>query len=196
LTAQLLPLAGAVTSTQLPDVEDSCAPPVADQLTAFVVPPMTVANMRRTLPGNTLKPKSGCVIVIAVGVDFAAAWIVSPTDAELVMLPEVPVTLTLYVPGTAALPAVKVKRLMLVGLAVGELNCAVTPEGTPATARLTLLLKAFIPVTPMVLLALGPPARRVKAFGEGERLKLDDRMVTAMLVVLVEVPEVPVTTTL
>ena len=43
LIEQLLPVPGAVTSTQLPAVEESVAPPVTDQLTAFVMPFVTVA---------------------------------------------------------------------------------------------------------------------------------------------------------
>lgn len=72
LIEQLLPAAGAVTSTQLPDAAESLAPPLTDQLIPFVVPPVTVAKIRRTLPAITLNPKDGCAIAMAVGVDFAA----------------------------------------------------------------------------------------------------------------------------
>jgi len=91
---QLLPVDGAVTSTQFPVGEESVAPPVAVQLTALVTPLVTVAKMRRTLPGNILKPKVGWVMVIAVGFPFLAAWTVNAMLAVLSADPEVPVTET------------------------------------------------------------------------------------------------------
>jgi hypothetical protein len=52
----LLPTGGAVTSTHGPEVADKLAPAVTVHCKAFVVPPVTVAKMRRTLPGRTLNP--------------------------------------------------------------------------------------------------------------------------------------------
>ena len=80
------------------------------------------------------------------------------------------------------------------------LNTAVSPLGSPDTARSTLSLNPFWPVTLIVLLALAP-GRRVRLLTEDERLKFAGAviagaaMVSAMAVVPVRVPEVPVTVT-
>jgi hypothetical protein len=137
LMEQLLPAAGAVTSTQLPVVAESVAPPFTDQFTPFVTPLVTVAKMRRTLPGNTLKPNVGCVMAIAVGLPLCAPFTVSETLAELLADPEVPFTEIEYVPATAELLAVNVSEL--VELVVAALKAAVTPAGTPAAGSVRLL---------------------------------------------------------
>lgn len=61
--------------------------------------------------------------------------------AALVSAPEVPVTLTEYVPGTADVPGLSVNALLHSLLA--ELKVAVTPLGTPETAKFTLPAKPF-----------------------------------------------------
>jgi hypothetical protein len=119
---------------------------------------------------------------------------VSTMVAVFLAAPEVPVTVTVYVPGTAVLPGVKVNVLLLLVLA--GLNVAVTPLGSPDAARFTLLLLRPIGLTTLIaLLALLPPTRRVRLLAEDERLKLGTGMVNAMVVVLVRAPEVPVTVT-
>jgi hypothetical protein len=123
--------------------------------------------------------------------------IVRTMAAALFAAPEVPVTVTVYVPVTAVLLAVKVSVIALLALAMGQLSLAVTPVGTPETARFTLpLLRPAGLTTLIVLLALLPPTRRVRALGEEERVKLGCGMVKAMVVELVRVPEVPVTVTM
>jgi hypothetical protein len=77
LIEQLLPVEGAVTSTQLPVVEEIVAPPVTDQATPFVTPFVTVAKMRRKLPANTLKPYAGWVMAMEMGPVIAGFWMVS-----------------------------------------------------------------------------------------------------------------------
>jgi hypothetical protein len=91
--------------------------------------------------------------------------------------------------------AVKVSRLGLAGLAPAELNVAVTPVGTLVTPRFTAMLKPFTPMMPTVLLAPAPPAMRVRALGEDERLKVGAWTVSTIVVVLLIDPEAPVTVT-
>jgi hypothetical protein len=71
---------------------------------------------------------------VKAGVETVNAMVVLP-----VRLPEIPLTVTVQAPATALLPAVNVRVLLL--LELGELNDAVTPAGSPETARLTLPLK-------------------------------------------------------
>jgi hypothetical protein len=73
-----------------------------------------------------LKPGSGMVNAMVV---------------VLTRIPEVPVTVSVQVPGSAIELGVSVNVLLLVVL--GELKVAVTPLGTPDTAKLTALLKPF-----------------------------------------------------
>jgi len=72
----------------------------------------------------------------------------------LVTLPEVPVRVTVDVPGEAELAALSVRMLVLVVLA--GLNDAVTPVGRPDAARATVPVKLFWGVTVIVLVALAP----------------------------------------
>jgi hypothetical protein len=73
---------------------------------------------------------------LKLGAGMVNAMVVVPVRA-----PEVPVTVTVWVPGTAVLPGVSVTVLLLLVLA--GLNVAVTPLGSPDAARFTLLLKPF-----------------------------------------------------
>jgi hypothetical protein len=189
LMEQLLPAAGAVTSTQLPVVAESVAPPFTDQFTPFVTPLVTVAKMRRTLPGNTLKPNVGCVMAIAVGLPLCAPFTVSETLAELLADPEVPFTEIEYVPATAELLAVNVSEL--VELVVAALKAAVTPAGTPAAASETLL-ELLRPETLIVVDAL-PLNGSVRLLDDEDILNAGAEMVRATVVDLVVPPQVPCT---
>jgi hypothetical protein len=84
---------------------------------------------------------------------------------------------------------------MLVVLVAAALNDAVTPAGSPETARATLPAKPFWPATPMVLLALAPPTVRDNVLAEEERLKAgtapDPEIVSVIVRLLVVSPEVP-----
>ena len=74
-------------------------------------------------------------------------WIVSEMVAVAVMLPEVPVTVTVLTPGVAVLEAVSVKVLVpVVGFGV---NDAVTPLGRPVAVRVTASLNPNWGVTVM-----------------------------------------------
>ena len=90
-------------------------------------------------------------------------------------------------------PGVSERTLLLVVLT--GLKLAVTPPGSPETARVTLPLKPFLAVTLIVLLWLLLPIRRVRALAEDERLKSCAGTVTTIVVVFVAAPEVPVITT-
>jgi hypothetical protein len=86
-------------------------------------------------------------------------------------VPEVPVTVTVYVPGTAVLLALKV-RFVVLALTVAK--AAVTPAGTPDAVRLTLLTS---PIGLLTVMEMGrfqafSPARSAKLLAEAERLKL------------------------
>jgi hypothetical protein len=92
--------------------------------------------------------------------------------------------------------AVTVSAIGLVEVAEGQFNLDVTPVGRPDRARFTFsLLRPTGLTTPIEVLALLPPTRRVRLLDEEERLKLGTGMVTAMVVELVRVPEVPITLT-
>jgi hypothetical protein len=85
-----------------------------------------------------------------------------------VRLPEVPVMVTVAVPGVAVLLAASVSVLVLVVEA--ELNEAVTPVGTPEADKATLPLKAFCGVTVIVLVPLAP-CTTVTLVGDADRVK-------------------------
>jgi len=87
------------------------------------------------------------------------------------VVPEVPVTVTGYVPGTAVLLALKVRFVVML-LTVA--NAAVTPDGTPDAAMLTFLTR---PIGLTTVMAVGrfqafSPGINVKMLAEDERLKL------------------------
>ena len=86
----------------------------------------------------------------------------------LVKLPDEPAMVTVTVPVTAVLLAVRVNVLVLAVLA--GLNDAVTPVGKPDADKLTLPLKPFSGVTVMVLALLAPWAI-VALLDEVERVK-------------------------
>jgi len=72
---------------------------------------------------------------------------VSPTVVLCVALPSVPVTVSVYVPGTAV-PALTLSVDALPAVTEVELRFAVAPEGTPVTERLT------VPAEPVVTAVL------------------------------------------
>jgi len=85
-----------------------------------------------------------------------------------VKLPEVPVIVTVTVPGVAVPPAVSVN--VLVPFVLVGLKEAVTPPGKPDADKLTLPLKPFCGVTVIVLVPLAP-CEIVTLLGEAERAK-------------------------
>lgn len=107
--------------------------------------------------------------------------------------PEVPVIVTVAAPVVAVLLAVRVRTLVpVVGLVP---NAAVTPLGKPDAARVTLPVKPPTSVTVMVSVALLPRVTD-RVVAEGASVKLAAGLtVSAMDVVAVKVPDVPVMVT-
>jgi hypothetical protein len=109
----------------------------------------------------------------------------------LVKPPEVPLTVTVAFPVGVVLDAVSVKTLLLAALP--GLNEAVTPLGKPEADKLTRPPNPPCPAMLTVLVPLAPCAI-VKFAGDADKLKLP--MVTTetvSVVVLLRLPEVPVT---
>lgn len=182
----LLPVAGLVPNAAVTPLGS----PDAARVTLPVNPPTSVTVMvsvallprvtaRVDADGASVKPDEGFTVRAMVVV--------------AVTLPEVPVIVTVAVPVVAVLLAVNVSTLLpVVGLVP---NAAVTPLGNPDAARVTLPVNPPASVTVIVSVALLP---RVTARVEAEResVKLDAGItVSAMVVVAVTDPEVPVMVT-
>ena len=116
-----------------------------------------------------LKPFDGTTLTVAVpvaprlmlrlvdeaaSVKFGAPATVRETVVELVRLPLTPLIVAVNVPVAAEALAVNVAILVLVVLL--GLKDAVTPAGNPEADKLTLPLKPFCGVTPIVALLLLP----------------------------------------
>jgi hypothetical protein len=103
--------------------------------------------------------------------DLTGVLTTSAIDVCAVAAPEVPVTVTVDVPESAAEVADKVRTLLPeVGLLP---KLAVTPVGNPDTARVTLPLNPFRSVTEIVSVALAPGAMD-KVLADEESVKLPD----------------------
>ena len=115
---------------------------------------------------------------------------VSAMVVDAVSVPEVPVMVTLEVPAAAVLLAANVT--MLVAVAGFVPNVAVTPVGKPDAARVTAPVNPPTSVTIMVSVAL-LPAVTDSAAAETESLGPPSAVtVSAIVVDVVSVPEVPV----
>jgi|SRR5271165_760750 len=99
---------------------------------------------------------------------LVTAWTVRETVVMFVRLPEVPLIVTVTVPGVAVLLAVNVNVVVVVVLL--GLKDAVTPLGRPVADKLTLPLKPFCGVTVIVLVPLAPCAIGT-VLGDAERVK-------------------------
>ena len=92
---------------------------------------------------------------------------VSVIAAVLVKPPDMPVIVSVTVPGVAVLLAVSVRVLVLV--AGFGLKDAATPLGKPEADKLTLLLKPLCGVT-VIVLAPAAPWKMLTLLGEAERV--------------------------
>jgi hypothetical protein len=120
--------------------------------------------------------------------------IVSATVVDAVRVPDVPVIVTVEVPAAAVLPAVRVTTLEVVEDA--GLNEAVTPLGSPDTAKDTLPVKGLMSVTVIVSVPLAPEAiDSVGAEGFSVKPPVMEVTVRVMVVVTVNVPDFPVIVT-
>jgi hypothetical protein len=127
---------------------------------------------------------------VADSVKFAGVLMVSAIVILLLRAPDVPVTVTVEVPEAAELVVFKVRVLDAVELAA--LKDAVTPEGNPEAAKVTLPLNPFcapiaialVPELPWAMLKVAGVAVSAKDGGPV--------IVSASLAVLVKLPDVPV----
>ena len=126
-------------------------------------------------------------------------WVVLTVSEMLVLAvtePDVPVIVTVEVPAAAALAAVRVSTLeLVVGLVP---NDAVTPDGSPEAASVTLPVNPPDGCMVMVSVVL-PPWTTVSAEVVGVRVKLGavvPGMVSAMVTAWLIVPSAPVMMTL
>jgi hypothetical protein len=117
--------------------------------------------------------------------------IVSSIVVLLVASPEVPVTRTGYIPEAVPEATLNVSPSVVAFTAA---NADVTPTGSPDTARLTRAVRATGLATLMSMGRFHPssPTLSVSALAEAARLKLGLGMVSAIVVALVALPEVPV----
>lgn len=112
--------------------------PEAEKLTLLVKPLCGATLMVVAAFDPWVTPK---LLGEAESVKFPTTVTVSVMGAELVRLPEVPVSVSVAGPVGAVLLAVRVRTLEV---AAGfGLNEAVTPLGSPETDRVTLPLKPF-----------------------------------------------------
>jgi len=170
---------------------------------AAVTPPGSPEAARVTLPANGLTSVTVMVSVallprlidsaLAEGFSVKLPPVVTVRAMVVVLLivPEVPVMVTVDVPTVAVALAVNVIALVVVA-GLTEI-VADMPVGRPLAARATLPLNGLTSVIEMVTVQL-PPWGIVQGFPEGEIVKLpvDETTAREMLVVAVSVPEVPV----
>lgn len=106
--------------------------------------------------------------------------------------PEVPVTVSVVAPAVAVLLAVSVRTLVPdVGFV---LHAAVTPLGSPDTARVTLPVNPYSGVTVIVEVP-ELPWFTPTLLGDADRVKVGVWMARVRVVVAVRLPEVPVIVT-
>jgi hypothetical protein len=170
----------AVTPVGKPDAASATVPlkPEIAVMAMLLVP---------LAPGAMLKAAG-----VAARVKLGGGLTVSAIVALLVRAPEVPVMVTVVVPAAAVPAAVKVSVLLPDAMAP---NVAVTPVGKPDAANATVPLKPFRAVMAMLLVPLAPGAM-LKAAGVAARVKIGcATMVSAMVALLLRLPDVPVIVT-
>jgi len=199
---------------------------VPEMLTTLVEPKLNVGELTTPLGLEVMdavsvtfpvKPPDGVTVMVEVFAVVAPAVIVTgvlvraklelPAGAQMVsamvvyalIVPEVPVMVTVVVPIVAVLAAAKVTTLEpVVGLVP---NVAVTSVGRPVAASVTLLANPFRPVTITVSVPLLPwVTDTAEAVGARVKLSVDppaegELTVSVMVVVWLSVPEVPVIVT-
>lgn len=186
--SMLVPVAGfvpnpAVTPLGRPDAASVTLPvkPLAGVTVIVLVPLAPCATLKVVGLAESVKSGGGVTVRLIVVV--------------CVRLPDLPVTVTVVGPPTAAEPlAVSVKILVVVVL-VG-LKDAVTPVG-----RVEVTVKATVPVKPLVgatVIVLVPlvPCAILNVLGAAESVKFGGAVTVRLIVVVcVRLPEVPVMVT-
>ncbi len=145
---------------------------------------------------KVLVPSAPCAMLRVEGaaesVNVGGADMVSAIVALLVSVPHVPVIVTVETPA-ATVPAAA--NVTLRGAALAGPKVAVTPVGSPEVASATVPLKPFRAVMAMLLATLAPGLTLTLA-GLAEIVKLGGAtMVSAMVVLLTAVPDVPLMVT-
>jgi hypothetical protein len=174
-------LMDAVTPVGIPDGVRATVPvnPFCGAIVMVLVPLDPWAMDK--LVGDAERLKSGAAVALTISV-IVVVW---------VRLPEVPVTVTVEVPGVAVLLAVSVRT-------PAELNWGVTPLGNPEAVKASVPLNPFVGWTVIVLVPL-IPWLMPRVLGEAERLKsgagAGGLTVRATVVVWLKFPDVPVTVT-
>jgi hypothetical protein len=150
---------------------------------------VTVKIVLAVLPARMLRLAGEAVIV-----NDGGAVMVSATTVLLVSAPEAPVIVIVEVPARAVLAAARVSVALPVVLA--GLKLAVTPLARPLALSDTLPLKPFSAFTAMVLVAV-PPGTILRVAGPAESEKPGGGVtISAIVTVLVRLPETPVTVTM
>ena len=192
-----LPPPATVTGLVEPKLMEgtSVAPCGADVTTAVsetlpVNPPVPVTvTMSLALPPGTTETAE----VVGARFKMGGALIVSAIVVDDVILPAVPVIVTVALPMVAALPTVNISPLAPVVGLVPKL--AVTPLGNPDAARVTLLVNPLAPVTVMVSEAVFPCITESAGIAAAS-VKLGAALtLSAIVVEALRLPEVPVIVT-
>jgi hypothetical protein len=179
-----------------------------------LVPYATVTPPGRPVAASVTLPVNGLMSVTVMVSVAVLPWVTDRVDAEgaivklpvdettvsamvvfAVVLPEVPVMVTVAAPTVAVLLAVSVSTLELVD-DVG-LNEAITPLGSPVAVNDTLPVNPPTSATVMVSVPVLPCATD-REVGEGVSVKpgvVEALTVRVMVVVAVRVPEVPLMVT-
>jgi len=127
----------------------------------------------------------------ALSVNVGGGVTVSASVVFAEMLPDVPVTVMVVVPAVTGFAAISVS--VPAPFARFAENVAVMPVGSPEAAMVTAPLKPFSGVTAIAVAAL-PPGPTEMLAGVAEMVKLGAAvMVSAIVVLLLRLPEVPVT---
>lgn len=120
---------------------------------------LTVTALAKPFCGvrvRVLLPVAPCGMLSAVGeadkMNVGCGVMVSAIVVLLVVLPELPITVTVEYPGAVLAAALNVR--VVVRVADAALNVAVIPAGKPVTEKATVPLKLVCGVTVMVLVAL------------------------------------------
>lgn len=152
-----LALSEALTPVGRPDTDKLTLPPKPFW-------PATLIRLAPLLPCAMLK-----LLGDADRLKVGTAITVTERDVVWVKVPDVPVIVTITVPGVAAPLAVSTSVLGVVAVAGFGLNEALTPPGSPDADRLTVPVNPFTEVTLTVLLPFAPWAM-LRLFGDADRL--------------------------
>ena len=165
-----------------------------------LVPPnvqLAPDGLYRLLPKLILGVSKPKLAMVGTTISFVAMT-TSVSEIVLFKLPEIPVTVTVFVPVAASASAVKNSGLPAVEFV--EANAAVTPLGKPETDSPTPPVNPFTVLT-VIILALLPPSVTARLAGNADRLNSGVPLVVPATTVKLSVtgrtksPPVPTTVT-